>query len=75
MAPGDNVSFEFEGKKFSWRQLSPEVKELVRKLHFLEQGMAEKSNLIAVMTKAKNAYIEDLKAEVLRNRSGIDFRF
>ena len=41
-------------------------------LDFIAMQIQEKSNQIALLSKAKNAYIHDLKAEIIKKRSGVD---
>jgi len=38
----------------------------------VETRIQEKQNLIALLLKAKNAYIADLNAEIVQERSGVD---
>lgn len=45
---------------------------LVSRLQQIERQFEEKTNLMAVLTKAKNAYISDLKAEVIKKKTGVD---
>jgi hypothetical protein len=54
-------------------QASDEAKVLVARLQHMDRMFEEKSNLLALLTKAKNAYIADLKAEIIKEKTGVDF--
>ena len=46
---------------------------IVGNLEKLNSLSKEKANMIAILTKAKKAYISDLKNEMLSAKSGFDF--
>lgn len=66
-------TFNLDGKSYSIDDLSDGAKSYVATLKGLEEILTEKSNLIALFTKAKKAYISDLKSEILANKAGFDF--
>ena len=41
-------------------------------LTFTRLTLQEMSNQMALLTKAKNAYIDDLKSEIVQGRTGVD---
>ena len=45
---------------------------LASRLQHLDRVFEEKSTLMALLTKAKNAYMADLKAEIIKNKTGVD---
>ena len=51
-------------------QLSAEARQILERLRFVQQRLQELHNQQAMLTKAKNAYIADLKAELLQPVSG-----
>ena len=61
-----------DGEDFDLSKASDEAKALVARLHHLDRLLEEKTNLLALLTKAKNAYIADLKAEIIKNKTGVD---
>ena len=63
---------EIEGTKYDTEELSSKALEILKYLTFSELKLREMSNRNALMIKAKNAYISDLKREVIKNKSGID---
>ena len=52
--------------------LSENGKGLLALLNSLDASITERSNLIAVLTRAKQAYIADLKAEIISKKAGLD---
>ena len=64
--------FWIDGVEYSTDGLSEEGSGLVKQLKFTQLKLLELSNQRALMTKAKNAYIADLKMEIIKERSGVD---
>ena len=64
--------FWIDGVEYSSDGLSEEGSSLVEQLKFTQLRLHELGNQRALMTKAKNAYISDLKMEIVRERSGVD---
>lgn len=62
-----------DGKEYSTSSLSDSAKGLVVSLKAVDTTIKEKTNLVAVLTKAKRAYIAELKSEMLANKAGFDF--
>jgi hypothetical protein len=52
--------------------LNKDAIAIVESLRRVETRIQEKQNLIALLLKAKNAYIADLNAEIVQERSGVD---
>jgi len=61
-----------ENGEIPLEELDEVSKEFFEKLRYLSSLETEKKNLLAVLTKAKKAYIEELKREVLRSKSGLE---
>ncbi|MEN8875408.1 MAG: hypothetical protein ABF285_15215 [Pacificibacter sp.] len=61
-----------DGEDYDLSKASEEAKALVARLQHLDRQFEEKSNIMALLTKAKNAYIADLKAEIIKNKTGVD---
>jgi hypothetical protein len=53
--------------------LGPEGQALLENYAFADQQLRHLHNMQAILNKARNAYIADLKDEILRARSGLDF--
>lgn len=53
--------------------LTGEAKNLAEALKILEGRIQESNNMVAILTKAKRAYIADLKSEMLSAKAGFDF--
>ncbi|NBX45592.1 MAG: hypothetical protein EBR00_11275 [Gammaproteobacteria bacterium] len=64
--------FRIDGVEYTTDSLSQEGRDLVVRLTFVRLQQQELSNQIALLTKAKNAYISDLKTEIIQGRTGVD---
>lgn len=65
-------SFEVDGVRYDRADLSKEGQALVDRLAFVQARLQELNNQYATLTRAKNGYIDDLKAEVIAQKSGVD---
>lgn len=61
-----------DGEDYDLSKASDEAKAIVARLQHLDRLFEEKTNLMALLTKAKNAYIADLKTEIIKNKTGVD---
>ena len=64
--------FEIDGQTYKIEDLSEDGKTLLNRLAFANLKLHELKNQGALLTKAKNAYISDIKFEVVQNESGFD---
>jgi predicted ester cyclase len=64
--------FRIDGVEYDIETLTQEGRDLVARLTFARLQQQEMSNQMAVLTKAKNAYIADLKTEIIQGRTGVD---
>ena len=64
---------EIDEKKYRIEDLSQDTRKLLFQLQSIEANLADRNNLIALLNKAKKAYIEDLKSEMLATKAGLDF--
>lgn len=64
--------FRIDGVEYTTDSLSQEGRDLVAQLTFTRLTLQEMSNQMALLTKAKNAYIDDLKSEIVQGRTGVD---
>ena len=65
--------FKLDGSEYDTLDLSEQGRELVARLSFTQSKMIEINSCIALLSKAKNGYIEDLKTEIVQERTGVDF--
>lgn len=65
-------SFILKENEYRFKDLNEEGKEILSILIFSVQSLHELNSRYTLMTKAKNAYISDLKKEVIEKKSGID---
>tara|TARA_B000000565_G_scaffold245387_1_gene213148 strand:+ start:409 stop:612 length:204 start_codon:yes stop_codon:yes gene_type:complete len=64
-------TFKLDGKEYSVDILSESGKRIVSGLQEIETEIKEKTNLIAIFNKAKNAYIAEIKSEILSQKAGL----
>ena len=64
--------FSIDGIKYRIGDLSDEGRIQLEQLLSVRKKLNLLKNKIAVMTKAKNAYISDLKSDIVEGRSGVD---
>lgn len=64
--------FRIDGVEYDIETLTQEGRDLVSRLTFTRLTLQELSNQMALLTKAKNAYIADLKLEIVKGRTGVD---
>ena len=64
--------FRIDGVEYATDGLSQEGRDLVARLTFTRLALQELNNQQALLTKAKNAYIADLKLEIVQGRTGVD---
>jgi len=64
--------FSIDGIKYRVEDLSDEGRLQFEQLLFVQKNLNLLKNKIALMTKAKNGYISDLKSDIVEGSSGID---
>jgi hypothetical protein len=64
--------FRIDGVEYTTDSLSQEGRDLVARVTFTRLTLQELSNQQALLTKAKNAYIADMKTEIIQGRTGVD---
>ena len=62
-----------DGKDYAVEVMSDQGKKLLDLLQAVDARVKEKSDLIAILTRDKKAYIADLKSEMLSKKAGFDF--
>ena len=65
-------NFNIDGVEYKSAELSSESLEILKKLTFTTLKIREIQNEKALMKKARNAYISDIKKEIIKTKSGID---
>ena len=59
-------------KSYSKGDFSAEGQSIISTLSVTSARILELQNIHAIMTRAKNAYIQDLSAEIVEQKSGVD---
>ena len=65
-----NETIQIDGKVFNVNEMSDQSKSTLTSIKYVDQRISETQNMISVLNKAKNAYIESLRKEILSNKSG-----
>ena len=64
---------QLDDKEYDVVKLSDRAKKLTHDLQDVSARIQVSQNMVAVLTKAKRAYIEELKSEMLSAKAGFDF--
>ncbi len=64
--------FRIDGAEYDAATLTKEGRALVESMTFAQMRLQELMNQQALLTKAKNAYIADMKTEIIQGRTGVD---
>ena len=65
--------FKIDGVEYDIFNFSPDGRECIERLIFIQLKVQEIKNNLALLAKAKNGYIEDMKTEIIQDRTGVDF--
>ena len=61
-----------DGVEYDFESLSPEAKAILEKLQHTDTQIQDNKNLSALLTRAKNSYVHELKREMIEGKSGVD---
>ena len=61
---------KLDDKEYDVKNLSDQAKETVNSLQFATTRMQELNNMLALLQRAKNSYLESLKQEMLTSKAG-----
>ena len=64
-------TFTLDGQEYSVEILSDAGNRIYSALQEIEMEIKEKKNLMAIFNKAKNAYIAEIKSEILSQKAGL----
>tara|TARA_Y100000385_G_C12485740_1_gene380927 strand:+ start:135 stop:350 length:216 start_codon:yes stop_codon:yes gene_type:complete len=64
---------KLDDKEYDIANLSDRARELTDALQNVSARIQESNNMVAILNKAKRAYIEGLKSEMLSAKAGFDF--
>ena len=62
-----------DGSEYAIDAMTEQGKKLTDLLQAVDARIKEKTDLVSVLTRAKKAYIADLKSEILSKKAGFDF--
>ena len=69
-----NQSFQLLGQEYLVADLTQHTRGFYDLLVYSEKCLLEKKNQRALLTKARNAYIEDIKRDAISQRTGINLQ-
>jgi hypothetical protein len=61
-----------DGVDYDSAQLSEAEKAQLAALQHADAQIRELTNMKALLTRAKNSYVEELKREIIKGKSGVD---
>ncbi|WP_298679331.1 DUF6447 family protein [uncultured Lentibacter sp.] len=61
-----------DGTEYDLDALSANAKKVVASLQEVNARLQEMQNLNAIFTRAKRSYIDELKREIIKGKSGVD---
>ena len=61
-----------DGVEYDFESLSQKAKDILEKLQHTDTQIQDNKNLSALLTRAKNSYIHELKREMIEGKSGVD---
>lgn len=61
-----------DGTEYDLDSVSEDARKLAENLHEINGRIQELQNLQAVFTRAKRSYIDELKREIVKGKSGVD---
>ena len=64
-------AIRIDGVDYPLDNLSPEGKETFAAIQYTDTRLQELKGLMAVMGRAKNGYVEDIKREILSEKTGL----
>lgn len=64
---------KLDDKEYDIANLSDRARKLTDALQSVSARIQESNNMVAILNKAKRAYIEGLKSEMLSAKAGFDF--
>lgn len=65
-------NFKFEGNEYNTTSLSENALKIYMKICFVQDRIVEIKSDAALIHKAKNGYIEELKNEILSGKLGLN---
>ena len=67
------AKIKLDDKEYDVAELSEKARKLTLELQSVTGRIQETNNMIAILNKAKRAYIAELKSEMLSAKAGFDF--
>ena len=62
---------KIDDEEYVVAELNEPCKALIAQLNIIEAKLSETKNMQAVLTRAKNSYVQGLKEEIIRTKAGL----
>jgi hypothetical protein len=66
------AKIKLDEKEYDIRTSDTKALNMLQQIRLLDDRIKEASNMMSVLTKAKRAYISDLKSEMIAAKAGLD---
>ena len=64
---------KLDENEYDVEKLSTQAKQTLASLNFSNNRITELNNMLALLVRAKNSYIDSLRSEVVAKKSGFNF--
>lgn len=65
--------FKIDGHSYNRDLLNDQGKKILDQMQYVEVALRDKKNMVALLNKAKKAYLSEIKLEVVSAKAGFDF--
>lgn len=63
----------FGGDEYPVDTLSDRARQLMSTLKLVEKNLSDRKNMLAVLTRAKQSYMDEIRGEIISAKAGFDF--
>ena len=64
---------KLDEEEYDIEDLSTQAKKTLASLNFSNNRITELNNMLALLVRAKNSYVDSLRSEVISKKSGFNF--
>lgn len=65
-------TIQLDGAEYDTYNLSPEGRKILAEYYHATEQLQHAINMRALLTRARNSYIHELKNEILQGKTGVD---
>jgi len=67
-----NKKFKIDGLDYNLDDLSDKGHKILKQLSFINEKLQSLNSQKALLNRARNGYIQDIKIEIIEKKSGVD---